>query len=309
MQDMYNGNFPTPNGGFDNNEAPNDWGNSGWETAGNQDDNWGSNGDDWTPDQNQDDWGDPNSQQSDDWAPQGDDQYGYDMQNNSGFMSSQPKFNNTMSQSQEDFDNRYEKQFNVANPVAEKTLSMKKVLGVLMFGVVILICIFVFLNRVHISKKVDKVAEKVVDAEVAVTSPEKGQTKQEALQQVFNGDSEETSETENVEEVPQPSNVDTQIMHSTSGTTTLLEIGNNTPINYSVPVLEASGLVGAKKKFLQGSQLVYCLDINIAVGSASQTVSYYCNYASFNAVKEGDVVLVKYQQVSDSFISISEITK
>ena len=286
--------FSTSDGGFDNGEAPNDWGNN-WDMQGGQQDDW-SAGDDWQNQGTQDDWGSPDEQMQGEWAPQDLDPYG------GNYGASQPKFNNTMATPQEDFDNKYEKQFNVSNPVADRVLSMKTILSVLLFGIIILIGIFVLLNRVHINKKVNEVAEKVVDAEVAVTSPAKGQTPKEALEEVMNDDNTQ-------EQTSQPADTSTPLTQTNDGAVTLMSIDANTPIDYSVPLLEASGIVSAKRRFLQGSQLVYCLDITIAVGSTQQTVCYYCNYASFNAVKEKEVVLVKYQQVSDSFISISEITR
>lgn len=296
MQDMYNENFSTSDGGFDNTEAPNNWGNDAdW---GQPNDSWGFQGD------TQDDWGQDdnwqNTNEQNDWGSQNTTQQGWG--NDIDFSATQPKFN-TMESAPEDFDNKYEKQFDIKNPVADKVFSMKTVLSVLLVGVIILIGVFVLLNRVHINKKVSKVAEKVVDAEVAVTSPEAGQTKQEALKQAL------TEDSSNVSEVEQPTDVNNQVQSTEQGAVSLLNIDANTPIDYSVPVLEASGLVSAKKRYLQGSQVIYCLEVTIAVGSTQQTVNYYCNYASFNAVKEGDVVLIKYQQVSNSFISISEITK
>lgn len=293
--------FSTSDGGFDNGEAPNDWGNGSWETQNNQDD-WEQGGDDWETQGNQDDWGAPNTQSQGNWAPQDLDPYGYDNSNGGNFGMAQSKFN-TAGVPQEDFDNKYEKQFNVSNPVADRVLSMKTILSVLLIGIVILIGIFVLLNRVHISKKVNEVAEKVVDAEVAVTSPETGQTPQDALKGVITGENDTT------EQPVQQTDVSTQLSQPVDGSALLMPIDSNTPIDYSVPLLEASGIVSGKRRYLQGSQLVYCLDITIAVGSTQQTVCYYCNYASFNAVKGKEVVLVKYQQVSDSFISISEITK
>lgn len=89
----------------------------------------------------------------------------------------------------------------------------------------------------------------------------------------------------------------------------LLEIPDTTSLNYSGDVYEANGAVAEKKKFLQGSQVVYCVVVNIAVGASTETVNYYCTYASFNAVSVGDVVVVSYQNVGGKLISVTSISK
>lgn len=96
---------------------------------------------------------------------------------------------------------------------------------------------------------------------------------------------------------------------SANGGVELIFVPDSTAMNYSGEIFEANGTVTGKKKYVQGSQVVYCIEITLAFGSTSETVNFYCNYSTFTAVGAGDVVVVKYQQVSDGYISINEVVK
>lgn len=96
---------------------------------------------------------------------------------------------------------------------------------------------------------------------------------------------------------------------SNSADISLIYVPESTTMNYSGDVYEATGTVTSKDKYVQNHQVIYCVQIKLAVGSSTEVVNFYCNYAAYNAVKTGDLVLVKYQQVSDSFISVNEVTK
>lgn len=90
---------------------------------------------------------------------------------------------------------------------------------------------------------------------------------------------------------------------------TLVEIPSSTSMTYSNDTLKANGKVTDKKKYVQGKQIVYCVEITIAVGSSSETVNYYCTSATFNQVGKGDILIVNYVQVDDSYISITNVEK
>lgn len=108
-------------------------------------------------------------------------------------------------------------------------------------------------------------------------------------------------------QVQQP--VQQQQIGTSQGSAVLVEVPDSMNISYSGDVHEANGKVISKKKYVQGHQILYCVLINISFGSSSENVSYYCNYNSFNQVNVGDVVVISYQQVNDSYISISAIQK
>lgn len=90
---------------------------------------------------------------------------------------------------------------------------------------------------------------------------------------------------------------------------TLVEIPESMKLDYNGDVLEMNAKVINKLKYVQGHQVLYCVNLGVAMGASSETVSYYCNLSSFNAVSVGDIVIIKYQQVNDSYISIMSISK
>ena len=93
------------------------------------------------------------------------------------------------------------------------------------------------------------------------------------------------------------------------GSVLLQSVAENITLDYSGDVLSANGKISNKTRFTQGNQVIYCLEVTIAVGTSSEIVRYYCNFATYNAVSKGDLVVVKYQQIQGSYISVNEITK
>lgn len=89
----------------------------------------------------------------------------------------------------------------------------------------------------------------------------------------------------------------------------LLYMAENATIDYSGDVYSTSGVVVGKDRFVDSNQLVYRIRINLAVGTESQTVNFYCTYNTFQSVGINDPVMVSYQQISNGFISINSITK
>lgn len=108
--------------------------------------------------------------------------------------------------------------------------------------------------------------------------------------------------------VPQSSG-NTVVTNPNNDSAVLIRIPAETSLNYSGDVYETNGTVSSKNKYVMGHQVIYCITIKIAFGSSSETVQYFCNYASYNAVKTGDLLFIKYQQVDENYISINEITK
>lgn len=112
-----------------------------------------------------------------------------------------------------------------------------------------------------------------------------------------------------VENTEQPVETTEPTEDTTINKSLLIEIPAETTLNYDGDVFTANGIVGAKQKYLYLNQVVYCVPITITIGDATQTVNYFCNYGSFSAVKEGDLVVVEYQQVADGYISVTAISK
>lgn len=89
----------------------------------------------------------------------------------------------------------------------------------------------------------------------------------------------------------------------------LIYVPDSTPLDYSGEVFQATGRVAAKLKYAVNNQVIYCLQISIAAGSSNETVNFFCNYATFTSVAKDELVMVKFQQVEDGFISVNEVTK
>ena len=103
----------------------------------------------------------------------------------------------------------------------------------------------------------------------------------------------------------------TEQTQQTTGTNDvrLLYMAENATIDYSGDIFSTSGVVVGKDRFVDSNQLVYRIRINLAVGTESQTVNFYCTYNTFQSVGVNDPVMVSYQQISNGFISINSITK
>lgn len=160
-----------------------------------------------------------------------------------------------------------------------------KLVGIILAVVILAVAlIFMFIDKVKISPKPSDTQE--IQHQQQTEAP--------------------VQDTQNVQ---QSGVVSEPVQSQPSDVTTLLEIPDSTAMNYSGDILTANGKITARRKFVQGHQVIYGLEITIAVGSSSEVINFYCNYATFNAVGLGDVVIVKYQQVSDSYISVNEVTK
>lgn len=96
---------------------------------------------------------------------------------------------------------------------------------------------------------------------------------------------------------------------SFEGGISLVEIPESTTLDYTTGLLEATGTVVRKVKYLEDHQVIYCIIIRIAAGSASEDIRHYCNYDSYAGVEVGDLIQVTYQQVQEGYISLNKVIK
>ena len=89
----------------------------------------------------------------------------------------------------------------------------------------------------------------------------------------------------------------------------LLTIPSNTYMDYSSKVVQSQGVVTSLSKYLQDGQVIYCIDLDITMGTSKNTVHYYCGYNVFKQVQVGDILNVEYQQVSETCYSVCTISK
>lgn len=88
----------------------------------------------------------------------------------------------------------------------------------------------------------------------------------------------------------------------------LVKIPDKTKLDYSGEVFTATGTVTSKDKYLNGKQVVYCLNISLTFGSYTETVAYYCTYQTYNEIDIGKQIDVYYQQVDDGYISVRTVS-
>lgn len=99
------------------------------------------------------------------------------------------------------------------------------------------------------------------------------------------------------------------ISNTNKSDVSLITVPNNTSVDYSGKIYEATGSVVKKTKYLCENQLVYLIQVEIPFGSDNMTVNYFCGYNVYNNVATGDVVTVNYQQVSDTCFSVNTLVK
>lgn len=92
-------------------------------------------------------------------------------------------------------------------------------------------------------------------------------------------------------------------------TLSLKSVPDSTIVDYSGEITSTTGIVVAKAKYLQGSQMVYAVIINAEILDTKQEFYYYCGFDVFNGVQVSDLVQVNYQKVSKKCFSINSVIK
>ena len=278
-------------------------------------DDWGDNtssqpstentqqsGDDW------EDWGDSDEQSQqesssdswDDWgsdSQQTDTQQSWDNwgsstdQNQSGsnFIDDSQDVNQSWSSQPQDYQTQPVNEQPIQTHFSTKTIAI--IVAVVILGVALLL---MGIDKIHLSKKPADTNTNTTTSTVQQQQQDDASTQQSRNTQSSNKQSEALDDSQN-----------TGALNSA----TLVEIPDSASMTYSNDTLKANGKVTDKKKYVQGKQIVYCVEITIAVGSSSETVNYYCTSATFNQVGIGDILIVNYVQVDDSYISITNVEK
>ena len=277
-----------------------DWGDdtSSQPTPANNDEGWG----DWGDQSEQqpakssdDDWGDWSGTQSDtsqqtESSNDGWGDWGSSSQQNGGFINPNQPYDNFIDPSQDDNQSwanqpqDYQTQ-QVTEPPIKTNFSTKTIAFIVAGGILVVALLLMGIDKVHINKK-------------DTTNTNTNTTVVQEEQQNTGGSSSQQEQPNQVAE-----------SQTSMDSAVLVEIPNSTSMTYSNDTLKANGKVTDKKKYVQGKQIVYCVEITIAVGSSSETVNYYCTSATFNQIGKGDILIVNYVQVDDSYISITNVEK
>lgn len=277
-----------------------DWGDdtSSQPTPANNDEGWG----DWGDQSEQqpakssdDDWGDWSGTQSDtsqqtESSNDGWGDWGSSSQQNGGFINPNQSDDNFIDTSQDDSQSwanqpqDYQTQ-QVTEPPIKTNFSTKTIAFIVAGGILVVALLLMGIDKVHINKK-------------DTTNTNTNTTVVQEEQRNTGGSSSQQEQSNQVAE-----------SQTSMDSAVLVEIPNSTSMTYSNDTLKANGKVTDKKKYVQGKQIVYCVEITIAVGSSSETVNYYCTSATFNQIGKGDILIVNYVQVDDSYISITNVEK
>lgn len=250
-----------------------DWGDSGeqsqQESSSDDWDDWGSDSQQTDTQQSWDNWGSSTDQS----------------QSGSNFIDDSQDVNQSWSSQPQDYQAQAPTESPIQTHFSTKTIAI--IVAVVILGIALLL---MGIDKIHLSKK-------PADTNTNTTTSTVQQQQQDdaSTQQSNNTQSDNTSE-------------DSQ-SNNALNSATLVEIPDSASMTYSNDTLKANGKVTDKKKYVQGKQIVYCVEITIAVGSSSETVNYYCTSATFNQIGKGDILIVNYVQVDDSYISITNVEK
>lgn len=254
-----------------------DWGDSGEQSQ------QESSSDDW------DDWG-SDSQQTDtkqswdNWGSSSDQN-----QSSNNFIDDSQDVNQSWSSQPQDYQTQAPTEPPIQVHFSTKTIAI--IVAVVILGIALLL---MGIDKIHFSKKPADTNTNTTTSTVQQQQQDDASTQQSSNTQSSNTQSEALDDSQN-----------TGALNSA----TLVEIPDSASMTYSNDTLKANGKVTDKKKYVQGKQIVYCVEITIAVGSSSETVNYYCTSATFNQIGKGDILIVNYVQVDDSYISITNIEK
>lgn len=254
---------------------------------------WGNSSEQSQPESSSsgwDDWNSGNQQSSnDDWNNWGSspDQN----QSGSNFIDDSQDVNQSWSSQPQDYQTQAPTEPPIQTHFSTKTIAI--IVAVVILGIALLL---MGIDKIHLSKKP---ADTNTNTNTTTSTVQQQQQDDASTQQSNNTQSSNT----------QSEALDDSQNTGALNSATLVEIPSSASMTYSNDTLKANGKVTDKKKYVQGKQIVYCVEITIAVGSSSETVNYYCTSATFNQVGMGDILIVNYVQVDDSYISITNVEK
>lgn len=249
------------------------------QPAKSSDDDWGA----WSGTQS--DTSQQTESSNDGWGD-----WGSSSQQNGGFINPNQSDDNFIDPSQDNSQSwanqpqDYQTQ-QVTEPPIKTNFSTKTIAFIVAGGILVVALLLMGIDKVHINKK-------------DTTNTNTNTTVVQEEQRNTGGSSSQQEQSNQVAE-----------SQTSMDSAVLVEIPNSTSMTYSNDTLKANGKVTDKKKYVQGKQIVYCVEITIAVGSSSETVNYYCTSATFNQIGKGDILIVNYVQVDDSYISITNVEK
>lgn len=167
-----------------------------------------------------------------------------------------------------------------------------KTVGVVVaVGLILIAFVILFLSKLDLVKKPADTSQSV-----QVQQEQQQLQQQQEIQQETQVQQQETQVQE-----PQQSQA-----HNDSQ---FVSIPDSTSLDYSSSITQSQGVVSSLSRYLQDGQVIYCINLDISIGTSTTSVHYYCGYNVYKQISVGDILNVEYQQVSDNCFSVCTISK
>lgn len=147
----------------------------------------------------------------------------------------------------------------------------------------------VFLRRVHITRK---------------NTPSSTVSQQEEREAQDKPVEKQTTQKQS-QEAQKPSNGSSG--GSSADSVVLNKIVAEDKLSYSGADQTTVGKVKAKNCYLQGTQIIYCIDIEATMGTAGQVMQYYCTYSTYESLGVGQALSVIYKQTTANTFAIMSV--
>lgn len=110
-------------------------------------------------------------------------------------------------------------------------------------------------------------------------------------------------------EPSQPQQGTTQQSSSVTAQEGMIKIPDTMVLDMSGEQYTALCQVGSKSRYLDGNQVVYCLDLVMNSGINETTIRYFCSFNVWSMVGVGDSLNVKYTVPQEGYFAVIEITR
>ena len=163
-----------------------------------------------------------------------------------------------------------------------------KTVGVVVaVGLILIAFVILFLSKLDLVKKPADTSQSV-----------QVQQEQQQLQQQ-----------QEIQQEPQVQQQETQVQETQQSDNQFVSIPDSTSLDYSSSITQSQGVVSSLSRYLQDGQVIYCINLDISIGTSTTSVHYYCGYNVYKQISVGDILNVEYQQVSDNCFSVCTISK
>lgn len=199
-------------------------------------------------------------------------------------------------------------------PHQKSPLGFKAVAGIIVVFLIVLALTLTFIDKLSVTKKVPppptEAQQQMQQGAKVEQQVEQNPTENTDFSDKGGKyDEEGTPKSESIKVDEKINTQDAQKVTKPSNNGGMTELPNDVAVDYSGDLFESSGTIHNKIKYLENSQVVYCLELKANIGDRSKLIKYYCGYNTFNSVDEGDTVKVSYQVVSDTCYSVNTISK